>query len=122
MNKKDKDSKESKNALSACFSSASIWMMSYWFLYGFDFFFNQDKYIREYGVTEALEDNVCNWTENPTLQRGVWIFGTQTSSGKRTARQAGSKRGRGGYSGLYYKYEFSSNKVIEQELHLSVHE
>lgn len=121
MNKKDKDSKESKNTLSAFLQLVYEW----WaidFCTVLIFFFNQDKYIREYGVTEALEDNVCNWTENPTLQRGVWIFGTQTSSGKRTARQAGSKRGGGRYSGLYYKYEFSSNKVIEQELHLSVHE
>lgn len=51
-------------------------------------------------MTEALEDNVGNWTETPTLQGGVRIFGTQTSSGKRTARQAGSERGRGKYSGL----------------------
>lgn len=122
MNKKDKDSKESKNALSAFLQLVYEWWAIDFCTVLIFFFFNQDKYIREYGVTEALEDNVCNWTENPTLQRGVWIFGTQTSSGKRTARQAGSKRGRGGYSGLYYKYEFSSNKVIEQELHLSVHE
>lgn len=122
MNKKDKDSKESKNALSAFLQLVYEWWAIDFCTVLIFFFFNQDKYIREYGVTEVLEDNVCNWTENPTLQRGVWIFGTQTSSGKRTARQAGSKRGRGGYSGLYYKYEFSSNKVIEQELHLSVHE
>lgn len=122
MNKKDKDSKESKNALSAFLQLVYEWWAIDFCTVLIFFFFNQDKYIREYGVTEALEDNVCNWTENPTLQRGVWIFGTQTSSGKRTARQTGSKRGRGGYSGLYYKYEFSSNKVIEQELHLSVHE
>lgn len=38
---------------------------------GFDFFFHQDKQIRNYGVTEALEDNVGNWTETPTLQGGV---------------------------------------------------
>lgn len=68
--KRDKDSKESKNALSAflklVYDERLISVPN-----GFDFFFHQDKQIRNYGVTEALEDNVGNWTETPTLQGGV---------------------------------------------------